>query len=110
MRAVLQGRDSLVVLPTGGGKSLCYQIPALYFEGAPVARLPWGELWRLPFTDGMIRKPLSTFGTVNADVLALKDPNYRRLNFCSIILGSAWDDSRHNPTACSNPFHNHGVA
>jgi ATP-dependent DNA helicase RecQ len=30
MRAVLDGRDSLVVLPTGGGKSLCFQAPAVY--------------------------------------------------------------------------------
>src|SRR5438309_4354358 len=29
MEAVLAGRDSLMVLPTGGGKSLCYQAPAV---------------------------------------------------------------------------------
>ncbi|MDX3905824.1 MAG: HD domain-containing protein [Pigmentiphaga sp.] len=42
------------------------------------------------FADGIKHKPHTTFGNVKADVLALKDPTYRRMNFCSIILSSAW--------------------
>ena len=42
------------------------------------------------FAQGTIRKPETTFGNVKADVLALKDLGYRRMNFCSIILASAW--------------------
>ena len=42
------------------------------------------------FAAGTIAKPLTTFGNVKADVLALKDSTYERLNFCSIILGSPW--------------------
>src|SRR5262245_2516106 len=40
MRAVLEGRDSLVVMPTGGGKSLCYQAPAVYRGGTTVVVSP----------------------------------------------------------------------
>src|SRR5262245_8616465 len=40
MRAVLDRRDSLVVLPTGGGKSLCYQAPAVYRGGTTVVVSP----------------------------------------------------------------------
>src|SRR3954468_18009889 len=40
MGAVLDGRDSLVVLPTGGGKSLCYQAPAVLQGGTTVVVSP----------------------------------------------------------------------
>lgn len=42
------------------------------------------------FYDGIKHKPETTFGNVKADVLADKDPAFRRLNFCNVIRGSAW--------------------
>jgi len=44
------------------------------------------------FYQGMKHRPDSTFGTFNDDVLAFKDPQFRRINMCSVILASSWKD------------------
>lgn len=38
--ALLDGRDALCIMPTGGGKSMCYQIPALLFDGVTIVVSP----------------------------------------------------------------------
>lgn len=46
VRALLEGRSALAVFPTGGGKSLCYQLPALLFEGLTLVVSPLIALMR----------------------------------------------------------------
>jgi len=42
------------------------------------------------FYNGMKSRPHTTFGTMNADVLADKDPDFKRTNMCTLIRESAW--------------------
>ena len=40
VEAVLEGNDAFVIMPTGGGKSMCYQLPALMMEGTAIVVSP----------------------------------------------------------------------
>jgi len=59
-----------------------------------VAAYPRGSHFKDDIIDafyaGMKHRPDSTFGTVNDDVLAFKDPNFVRIDFCKVIRSSSW--------------------
>ncbi len=56
VEAALAGRDSLVVMPTGGGKSLCYQLPGLASDKLTIVVSPlialMADQWRRLSADG----------------------------------------------------------
>src|SRR6476660_3901244 len=87
--AALEGRDSLVGMPTGGGKSLCYQLPGLASEALTIVVSPlialMADQWRRLAADGhpavMIASGLPD--EVARDALAQIRDGRARIVYCS---------------------------
>jgi ATP-dependent DNA helicase RecQ len=65
IRAVLEGRDTLAVMPTGGGKSLCYQVPALMQESLTVIVSPLISLMK-DQVDSLLQSSVSGAATLHS--------------------------------------------
>ncbi len=81
MRAVLADRDLLLVLPTGGGKSLCYQAPALLREGLTVVVSPLISLMK-DQVDGLLQN-----GVAAGMLTSAQTPSERRAVFEALERG-----------------------
>ena len=85
IRAVLDGRDTIAVMPTGGGKSLTYQLPALLLPGITVVVSPLIALIRDQFEKlrargvETIRLDSSLTGTERAEALDLLEDGAQKI-------------------------------
>jgi ATP-dependent DNA helicase RecQ len=97
INAVLEGKDTLALLPTGGGKSLCFQIPALVNDGICLVISPLIALMKDQVDNLMKRdiKALALTGGISADeVITLLDNclygNYKFLYLSPERLQQDW--------------------
>jgi RecQ family ATP-dependent DNA helicase len=81
--AALEGRDSLIVMPTGGGKSLCYQLPGLASEDLTIVVSPLIALMRDQWTR------LNAGGHAVAMVSSNMDPDAIRESLQQVRSGEA---------------------
>ncbi len=88
IEALLNGKDSLALFPTGGGKSLCYQIPGLFMEGlaiiiSPLIALMEDQIQEL-VSRGITAKAYNSTLDTNQKIKLLDDCEAGSINFLFI--------------------------
>ena len=80
---VMAGNNALVIMPTGGGKSLCYQIPALLFDGLTIVVSPLISL----MTDQI--QQMRENGVAAVMLNSALEPGTYRANMAKVKSGTA---------------------
>ncbi|MGX8703022.1 MAG: DEAD/DEAH box helicase, partial [bacterium] len=104
VRSILSGRNTLGILPTGGGKSICYQVPALLFSGITLVISPLISLMA-----DQVQKLLS-LGIPAAYLTSAQTTAERKAILASCIQGCRGNsETAHRPPAEPFPgFSGHG--
>lgn len=69
VETVLQGRSAMAILPTGGGKSLCYQLPAVLLPGVTIVISPLISLMK-DQVDGLVERAIPAVAINSQDTAA----------------------------------------
>ena len=95
--AILEGKDAVVVMPTGSGKSLCYQLPAMMLDGATVVVSPLIALMKDQVDALHARGLPATF--INSSI---DRRNRERESMLSVAAISNWSMLRRNVFAAAD--------
>lgn len=79
IRHILEGKDALGILPTGGGKSICYQLPAMAVEGACLVISPLIALMKDQLA-GLLKRDIPALAVFSGMSREEVDITYRKMS------------------------------